>query len=147
MVDIAEIIALIRIGLFCIPIILAFVYSILLLFVRRFHHRINSLTLNICLAIICIAVYWISFFLLLQYYREHLFAQRTCWIVFYSQAVNSYLAPFAFVTLTIHRFLSIVYPTNGTFKSKHFLALCIFIQWITVFIVAIPYATHILPVI
>ena len=146
MISIAELFALIKIAMLGMSVILSLIYAIPIVLMRRFHHRLNILTLNICFAMICSSTFWLSYFIMWEYFITDLFTERTCLFLFYLQMLSSCQTPFSFVMLTIHRFCSIVYATNRFFKTKKFLVMCLLSQWIIAGLLSLPFATNVLPV-
>ncbi len=146
MTDIVGIFALLKIILFGISILLALIYSLPILLLRRFHHHLNLLTVNICLAMIVTSIYWMGYFIMWEYDIANLFTQKTCTFLFYLQSMNSCFVPFAFVTLTINRFCSIIYRTKVFFKTKRFMVICVASQWIAACLLSLPFVFAIQPV-
>lgn len=112
---------------------LALIYSCLILFNRRFHHANNIFILNICINIITCCVYFTTYFQV----RFWNMSIPVCVIFLYCFNIASMQIPFAFLTFTLHRFFSILYYTNGFFKTKRWISLCISIQWISQFIISL----------
>src|SRR5208283_216789 len=102
MADISRIFALLKITIFGISILLALIYSLLILLIRRFHHRINILTINICLSLICSSTFYMVYFIMWEYYMDYLFTEITCTFLFYIQSICNCQLPFSFVILTIN---------------------------------------------
>lgn len=144
--DISRIFSLIKIILFGLSVLLALVYSLSILLIFRFRHRLNMLTVNICTAMLCSYIYWTAYFTMWEYYIDKLFTLMTCTFLFYIQFISICIIPFSFVILTINRFCVIIYSTNTFFKTKKFLILCISSQWITACLLALPYVLNIEPV-
>lgn len=140
MPEIIEIYTIVKITLFGLCIFLASMYSLLILLVPRFYHRLNMLTVNICIAMICCSTYWAVYFIMYQYDIEDLFTLTTCNFLFYVQTISSCQVPYSFTVLTINRFFIILYPTRVFFKSKIFLFICITSQWILSCILSLPFS-------
>jgi hypothetical protein len=146
MADISHILALIKITFFGVTILLTLIYSIPILFIRRFQHPVNLLTLNICLTTICTSIYWMVYFIMWEYYIEYLFTSMTCTFLFYIQTVSVCQVSFAFVMITINRYCSIVHSTKAFFKTKTFVAICVASQWFVCCVLSVPFLTSIEPV-
>jgi hypothetical protein len=146
MADIARIFSLIKISIFGVSILLALIYSFPILIFRRFHHRLNMLTVNICVSLILSSTYWMGYFIMWEYYIQYLFTEMTCTFLFYLQTINSCEVSFTFAVLTINRFCSIVYPAKVFFRTKKFVVICVASQWIAVCLVSLPFAFAIKPV-
>jgi hypothetical protein len=146
MTDISHILALIKIIGFGITILIALIYSLIILLIRRFHNRLNILTVNICVAIISASIFWMGYFIMWEYYIQDLFTEKTCSFLFYLQSISTCLPPLAFVTLTINRLCSIIYSRKAFFKTKKFVVICIATQWIVACILSLPFVFDIGPV-
>jgi len=147
MTDISHILALIKITGFGITILLALFYSLTILCIRRFHHRLNIITVNICVTVICSSIFWMGYFIMWEYYIQDLFTEKTCTFLFYLQSISTCLIPLAFVTLTVNRFCSIIYSRKAFFTTKKFVIICIATQWIVACILSLPFVFDIEPVI
>jgi len=139
MVDEFYIAVIIEDFFFSLILLIAFIYSCLILFIRRFHHRNNIFILNICFTIISAVVYFIIYFTMLYFDIQRLFASNMCIILFYAYNIASIAIPFSFVTFTVHRFCSVVYFTKPFFKTKQWIIICITSQWIGEFIISLPF--------
>jgi hypothetical protein len=146
MADISHILALIKITFFGVTILLTLIYFIPILFIRRFQHPVNLLTLNICLTTICTSIYWMVYFIMWEYYIEYLFTSMTCTFLFYIQTVSVCQVSFAFVMIAINRYCSILHSTKAFFKTKKFVAICVASQCIICCVLSVPFLTSIEPV-
>lgn len=146
MTDIISIFAVLKITVFGISILLALIYSIPILTIRRFHSRLNILTINICVAMILTSIYWMGYFIMWEYYIQYLFTEKTCTFQSYLQTISSCQLPFSFAVLTISRFFAIVHSTKAFFKAKTFPIICIASQWITICVLSLPFLLNIQPV-
>ncbi len=146
MVDISRIFALLKITVFGISILLALIYSLPILLLRRFHHRLNILTVNICLAMVVTSIYYMAYFIMQEYYIEDLFTEKICAFLFYLQTISNCQLPFSFTVLTINRFCSIIYPRKAFFKTKKFVVICVTSQWIAACVLSLPFVFAIRPV-
>ena len=146
MTDISRAVALVKITTFGLILPFALIYSCPIIFIRRFHHRFNFLTLNISVATICAALYWMIYFLMWEYEIENLFTINTCAFLFYAQQFACCLPGYAFVSLTLNRFCAIIYPGKRFFKTKSFVVICIVSHWILVLILSLPFVVFIQPV-
>jgi hypothetical protein len=146
MTDITRIFALLKITVFGICIFLALIYSLLILLIRRFHHRLNMFTVNICVAVICGCTYWMGYFIMYEYDIQNLFTEETCTFLFYIRTISTSQIPYSFAILTINRFCSIIYPGKALFKTKIFVVICVASQWIVACILSLPFVFNIEPV-
>ncbi|CAF4131407.1 unnamed protein product [Adineta steineri] len=143
--DFAHILALIRIILFGSTVLISFVYSIPILFVRRFHNRVNILTLNICLASLICSIYFTVYFIMFDYYIQYLFTEQTCLFILFIQSFVSCGIPWSIVTLSISRFCTVIYHTKAFFKTKIFMALCFACQWTAGCLMSLPFQLYTKP--
>ena len=119
--------------------LLALIYSLLIIFIPRFHHPNNMFILNICIATIGCSSYMIVYFTMFYFNLPLLYASKTCIILFYTYNIASIQVPFAFVTFSIHRFCSIVYYSKPFFKTKRWVIICITSYWIAVCLISLPF--------
>lgn len=132
MIDPEQIFSVIRIILFGLIVLVAFVYSIPIMFMHRFHHRNNILTLNICIATIFCCIYWFIFYIILRVdlLGTYSFMIRSCAFVSIVPVILTLQIPFSFVTVSIHRLCCIQYHNKNFFKTRKWIAICILTQWI-----------------
>jgi hypothetical protein len=64
---------LVQIVIFILVILLAFIYLIPIILIRRFHNVNNVFTVNLCSCI-----YWLSFYSLLEFNSQILFGNTVC---------------------------------------------------------------------
>jgi hypothetical protein len=139
MVDIFLLYTILEVSFLILALILTLIYSISILFIRRFCHRNNMLTLNICCTILSSSVYFIIYCIMGYVDNERLKAPDLCIILYYGFSIASIGMPFCFVTFTVHRFCSIVYHMKQFFKTKTWIIICIAGQWISEFILSLPF--------
>ena len=132
--------------LFFVTLLLASIYSLSILFNRRFHLHNNMFILNICLAIMGTCIYFIIYLTMLYFDVLLLFAPRTCFLVYYTYNIACIEIPFAFLTFSIHRCCSIVYYAKPFFKTKRWVTICIAGHWIVVYGISLPFARKYDPV-
>ncbi|CAF4265153.1 unnamed protein product, partial [Adineta steineri] len=145
MADIPRIFAILRATGYGLCVLLAIIYAIPILFLRRFRHRNNILTLNISLVVMFCSSFWCMYFTMYEFYPAYLFRNATCPILFFTIIICTCQLPFTFLMITINRFCSIIYTAKPFFKTKKFVAICIATQWIGGFLVAIPFPIFIKP--
>lgn len=121
-----------------ITILFAFIYSIPIIYIRRFHNHNNIFTLNICLAVILCSLSWLSFWLMSTLDVPYLDVEKIWPFLFGAQTILTIQVPYSFVIVSIHRYCSIAYPTKIFFKTKKWILLCIMSQWILGFTLPIP---------
>jgi hypothetical protein len=137
-VNISSILSILRIILFPLIIILCLVYSIPIILIRRFRHRANIFTVNICLATIGCSIYYIIFFIIYDYDIELMLIDNICNWLKYIRIVSPCQVSFAFVIVSINQFISMIYSSKPFFKTKRWVIICIIGQWVLGFIVSLP---------
>ncbi|CAF1177558.1 unnamed protein product [Rotaria sordida] len=147
MVDFEAIFSLLRIILFAILTLVTFIYSIPIIFIRRFHRRNMILTLNICSVTICCSLYWTIFYIILEFNPLiiYKFMLDSCRFVLIFSTLITLQVPFSFVTASINRFCSVVYFNKNLFKTKQWVFICILFQWIFGIIITLPVVLGIQP--
>jgi hypothetical protein len=138
MVDVPVIIDFVQIGLFGVIVLLALVYSISIIFIRQFHHRINIFTVNVSVAALCCSLYWIIVCIMTVVNVRQLYAVKYCSLLIYAQMMCTLQLPLALVVVSIHRLCSIVYHTKIFFKSRKWVIMCVACQWISGIVVSLP---------
>ena len=148
MVDISDILTVVQVVLFGLIVLVALVYSIPIIVNRRFHHRNNTLTLNICIATILCCLYWFLFYIMLKVdlYGTFTFLVNSCMFVFVVPAILTLQIPYSFVTVSIHRLCCVVYYRKNLFKTKKWIAICILTQWVLGTVSMLPILSGIQPV-
>ena len=148
MADFLLIFPYLRIILFGLIVIIASIYSLPIIILKRFHYRNNFITLNICVATIFSALYWFLFYLMFQLdtMETFRFMLRNCRFVSIVPVILTLQVPLSFVTGSINRFWAIVYHQNRWHKSKHSLIACIFTQWTVGTLLTLPILAGINPV-
>ncbi|CAF0959352.1 unnamed protein product [Adineta ricciae] len=86
-------------------------------------------TLNVCLAIIVCALYWMTYYIMLEFNPLKLFSVNTCGFLSYTQVLCTFQVSLAFTVVSIHRLCLIVYPTKLFFKTKQWATICVLSQW------------------
>lgn len=146
MVNIAILFTILEISFLALALFLTLLYSLPIIFIRRFHHQNNMFILNICCTIMSSCIYFIIYLIMPYVDARRFTIPNVCLIVFYWYSIASIGMPWTFVTFTIHRFCSIVYNTKAFFKTKRWVVICIASQWIGEFLVSLPAVLRIGPV-
>ncbi|UJR21679.1 hypothetical protein I4U23_024756 [Adineta vaga] len=119
-------------------ILLASIYSISTLCIRRFHNVNNVFTVNLCVAAICCGTYWLCT-LTLQRFHPELFSNSTiCGVLNYFQMMCTLQAPLAMIEVSVYRLCRVVYHTKIFFRRKEWIILCIISQWMSGILVSLP---------
>ncbi|CAF1201801.1 unnamed protein product [Adineta steineri] len=109
-------------------ILLALIYSIPIIFIRRFHTVNNIITANLSFAIICCAVYW-TLILIVGFFYPVLYNGKVCIIFNYLQMVSNLQVSLAIVGASVNRLCSIVYHTKPFLRTKKWAIISIATQW------------------
>jgi hypothetical protein len=136
-----SILGLIQIIILVLAIILALIYSISILLLRRFHNVNNIFTVNLCFAAICCCSYWLFYIIVYRFYPEILAGDQACVAVNYFEMMCTIQVPLAVVEVSVHRLCSVVYHTKLFFKKKRWAVICITSHWIIGIFVALPRIT------
>lgn len=133
--DIRIIFSIVEDSIFYATIIIALLYSCLIIFLRRFHQRNNVFIVNLCINTICTCVFFVIYFKAVYYD----ISPELCVFFHYAFNVVSMQVAFAFVAFSIHRFCTILYHTKAWLKTKLCIVICISSQWLGQFIISLPF--------
>ncbi|CAF3816111.1 unnamed protein product [Adineta steineri] len=139
MVDISYIFIITEDILLAIALLLTLIFSALILLIPHLRHRNNMIIINICCSIIGSCIFFFIYFTMNYFDPQHLFASQLCILLFYAYNIASIGVPFAFITFTVHRYFYIVYHTKSFFKAKRWVVICIASQWISEFVISLPF--------
>lgn len=120
---------LIGLGFLFSTIIFSLIYSLPILFIKRFRNRTNILTLNICLIITCFSIIHIGCSIITIYYKKFLLNNFLCNLITYIRIMIGFQTAFSFVIVSIYRLGCVVYYSNVFFKTKKWLIICLTSQW------------------
>ena len=122
--------------------LLALVYSLPIMCIRRFQHQNNIFTLNVCLTTVCSCLLWLptSISPLFGYSRSTVRRQLP-WLYFL-QILSDMAVPFSLVLVSFHRCCSIVYPHKRFFRTKTWIVMCFVGQWVIATVLSIPDIVH-----
>ena len=126
---------LVQIVLAAITILAALIYSLPIVCIRRFHHRNNIFTLNVCLTMmLCCVVY--AFILVLSLLPGP--SRHGRWLTVLKTEIEVSVVV-SFVLVSVHRCCSIVYHRNKFFRSKQWVMACLAGEWILASIICVPF--------
>ena len=124
--------------LYAVMVLLALIYSLPILCIRRFQNRNNIFTVNVCLTTAFNSLLWlptaISF--LFGYSRETV-PKMFPWL-FVLQVVSDMTIPYSLVLVSFHRCCSIVYPHKRFFRTRTWIIVCLIGQWIVSGLLSMP---------
>ena len=135
----ATIFAIVQAILLVVIALLALVYSLPILCIRRFQHRNNIFALNVCLTAIaaCIVFAWVTVLPSLSIAFER-FSLANSWPSSV-QALLAFSMILSFVLVALHRCCSILFHQQRFFRSKQWVVICLVSQWIVASIGSIPH--------
>lgn len=137
MLDVFQLIDIVRIVFFVPTILLAFIYSITILFIKRFRNPLNILTVNLAVSCTICAIYWIIYYILNVVLLDDL-NNWNCVFFQYFQTVVNFQEIYALCNVSINRFCIILYNNKLLFKTQRWVFICISVQWLMGFIVLLP---------
>ena len=133
--DIGDLLTILQGFLYAINLIVAVVYALSIICIPRFHNQHNIFVLNMCINIILTWLFFIIYFLIADYE----YPRQICNLLYYSFNVASIEVPFAFVAFSVHRLCLLKYHTRAFVKRKLWVATCIIGQWISQFVISLPF--------
>ncbi|CAF1191822.1 unnamed protein product [Adineta steineri] len=119
-------------------ILLALIYSIPIIFMRRFHTVNNIITANLCFAAICCAIYGTFLIITATFYPNVLYNSTICIIFNYFEVMPNLQVSLAIVEASVNRMCSTVYHTKPFLRTKKWATICIASQWSTGIILSLP---------
>lgn len=132
---------IVEITLLVITAILALIYSLPIVCIRRFQHRNNIFALNVCVTTVLSCLVYTAFYVSsLMSSSERNFSAVKLWLLL-SSVLLGYSTAFNFVLVSFHRCFSIVFPQKRFFQSKPWVAVCLVGQWIIASILTSPALT------
>ena len=120
-------------------VLLALIYSLPILCIRRFQHRNNIFTLNVCLTMALNCLMWLPTTIspLFSVSRDSLLKMLPG--LYVPPAVSDMAIPYSLVLVSLHRCCSIVYPQKRLFQTRTWMAVCFAGQWIIAVALSIPF--------
>ena len=104
--------------LYSIIALLALVYSLPILCIRRFQHRNNIFTLNVCLTTALSCLLWLPNSVSLLTGYSPTFIQAKCPWLSIVQVISDIAVPYSLVLVSFHRCSSIVYAQRSFFRDE-----------------------------
>ena len=129
-----------RIALFALILLVTLIYSIPIICVRRFHHRNNILTLNICIATFLSSLYWLAISLIFQldFAAQISLLMEYCRLAAVLPVALTLQVPLSFATASLNRLCAVVYHHRSAFKTKFWITTNITAQWILGGLLSLP---------
>lgn len=139
MIDIIQIFLIVLTIVFSIDAIIALLYALPIIFIRQFHTTQNILLGNVAFVSFISACYFIFYSIELYYYWTTWYKSKSlCVIISYGSLMMKFLLVYSFITITINRYLKIVYPNKPSFKKRTWALVSIIIHWIISIILGMP---------
>ena len=137
--SVANTFAIVQIVLATMIALFAFIYSLPILCIHRFHHRNNVFTLNVCLTtILCAVTYGVIFIRPLLGYPSVHFIREQPWFIVVQVFLGTSLM-LSFVLVAFHRCCSIVFQQKRFFRTKQWVMVCLAGEWTLAAMICIPF--------
>ena len=127
---------------FIVNILMAMGYALPIIFLPRFYHRNNFLTLNVCIANILCFLVWLPDDPLFMSDGSRVWQNKFYISLKIFQTLLTVQLPLSFALISVHRYCSIVYRKKGFFKTKRWIVLSITLQWTFGILLSIPDLTN-----
>ena len=128
--------------LYIIIALLALIYAFPILCIRRFQHRNNIFTLNVCVSTILSCLSWLWTCISPIFGYPWLIAVQMWPWLYVLQILADMAIPFSLVLVSFHRCCSIVYPHKRFFRTKTWIVMCFVGQWLIMTLLSIPDFVH-----
>ena len=135
MTNITRVVLIINIVILLITMILASIYFLPIVFIRRFHTATNILTGNFCLAGIVYCFYWMIFDILTGFYVISL----SCIVTEYFSTMINCLVVYSLTMITIDRYFIVIHPNKRLFKTQIWSFISLGLQWFLAVILPLPH--------
>ena len=122
--------------------LLALIYSLPILCIRRFQHRNNIFTLNVCLTTALSCLLWLPNSVSLLTGYSPTFIQAKCPWLSIVQVISDIAVPYSLVLVSFHRCSSIVYAQRSFFRTRRWIVMCFVGQWVIATLLSIPDLLH-----
>ena len=125
-------------ALYAVIVLLALIYSLPTLCIRRFQHRNNIFTLNVCLTTAFSCLWWIPTCLSPLFGCPSVSLLKMLPWLHILQTTSDMVIPYSLVLVSFHRCCSIVYPHKRFFRTRRWTFVCFVGQWIIATLLSIP---------
>ncbi|UJR20516.1 hypothetical protein I4U23_023644 [Adineta vaga] len=135
-----RILIFIKLALNILLVIFACIYALPLCILFRFRSSINIMTVNVCIAFIASAIFWIIAYMLHlndQLASDIISQQRCSYLNSIETIFNCYVI-YSLCSVSINRFCIIRYTNRILFKTKYWAFFCIIITWFTTVCLTLP---------
>ena len=129
-------------ALYAVIVLLALIYSLPILCIRRFRHRANLFTSNFCLTTALSCLFWLPMTIsTLSGCLWDSLGEKWPWL-YVLQNIADTAIPYSLVLVSFHRYCSIVYPLKRFFRTRTWMVVCFVGQWVLATLLSIPNNTH-----
>ncbi|UJR37556.1 hypothetical protein I4U23_030257 [Adineta vaga] len=118
--------------------IVTIIYSIPIILIPRFRHRLHAFTINTCITMLCCSIYWFVYCIMTIVNVHQFYQLSTCSIVLYTQIMCTLQVPLALMVVSIHRLCCVVHYAKTFFKTKLWISVCILCQWLVGILISLP---------
>ena len=137
MLDFVESLAAVKLALFGVILLSAWIYSAPILLIRNFRTSINLLTVNLCVSATVCSIYWILF-CTLQVKSLDNAPGWYCVLLRYFQTFANGQEIYSLCVISINRFCFIRFPQKPWFKTRQWSYMCVASQWLLGVILPLP---------
>jgi hypothetical protein len=138
MVNILSVVTILQFIVLSTVIFLTLIYSISLILLQRFRHRLHIFTLNVCAGILCCSSYWLVNYIMAETNIVQFYNIKTCSLVVYAQTMCTLQVVLAFIVVSIHRLCCVVYHNKVFLKNKKWTLMCVVCQWLVGIVISLP---------
>ena len=124
--------------IYIVTIFLALIYSVPIVVLRRFHQLNHIFTLNASLAVLLSSLAWFPSTAISAFNDSLQIPPKVFLFIQTAQLLFTVQIPLSFVVTSLHRYCFVIYHRKAFFKRKQWIILCLVIQWILGFLLAIP---------
>ena len=124
------IVHIVKITLLITVVVFNTIYIFLALIAHRSPKSVDILILNVCVACLSCACFWIVYNFLELVGSSSMRYDELCWFYSYAQNVSVCQVIYAFCAVSLNRYLMVIYPSHVYFKRRQWAFICIFLQWL-----------------
>lgn len=132
------IIHIVKITLLITVVIFNTIYIILTLIAHRSPKSVDILLLNVCVACMSCACFWVVYNFLELTGSSLMRYDELCWFYSYAQNVSVCQVIYAFCVVSLNRYLMVIYTSHVYFKRRQWAFICIVLQWLLGGLLPIP---------
>jgi hypothetical protein len=138
-IDALQLTVIVNITLLASAASLSLIYTMTVACVARLHTAINILTGHFCFVSTLCCLFWIIHNYRLAFQQDfHEQSIAICIFTRYGPELVNCLVIYALLTITINRFLIVIYPNKGLFKRQTWSMITLIIQWLVTWLLTCP---------